>query len=148
MRLLTTCQGPKRGKTGVVGVCLVNTAGRRYFSAHVRSEGGKVRSRRFNIDALGKEEAWRQALKARAEYEIRVRKANDCKVLLTIGSQQILLPNADHLEAIMHSLEQGAFVQDLRGRGRGIALAGAGVVVVRAERLERSTVIKQEGPKL
>lgn len=58
-------------KTGVVGVFMVNVllgaTGKRglHFAACV----GRRRVRRFNIRTLGRAEAWRRALAARAEYE-------------------------------------------------------------------------------
>jgi hypothetical protein len=59
----------RRNKTGCVGISLVRTklpSGRRcrFFAAHL----GKT-NRKFNIDTLGRQEAWRRALRLRADYE-------------------------------------------------------------------------------
>ncbi len=66
------CRGDRRSRTGCVGVSVVVTTNakgrvRRFFSAHV---GGT--NRKFCIDTLGKQEAWRRALRLRARYEARV----------------------------------------------------------------------------
>ena len=66
----TICARDRRNKTGVIGVCLVRTrltsSGRacRFSAAHAGAT-----NRKFNIDTLGREEAWRRALKFRADYE-------------------------------------------------------------------------------
>lgn len=69
----------KRSRTGVQGIGYYvgpaapgRTTKYRYF---VVSNGRQVR--RFNITTLGKEEAWRRALKCRAEHELRIRAINE-----------------------------------------------------------------------
>lgn len=63
----------RRSRTGCVGVSYVETRNRpdgplrRFFSAHA---GGT--NRKYCLDTLGKQEAWRRALKFRATYERRV----------------------------------------------------------------------------
>ena len=69
------CHRDRRSRTGCVGVSYVETANgkahgrtRRFFAAHA---GGT--NRKFCIDTLGKQEAWRRALRYRATYELTVR---------------------------------------------------------------------------
>jgi hypothetical protein len=66
----TLCSRDRRNRTGCVGISIVRTGGHRFFAAHA---GGT--NRKFNIDSLGKEEAWRRALRYRAEYERTLRRA-------------------------------------------------------------------------
>jgi hypothetical protein len=68
-----------RNQTGCVGISVVRSAsGRRdgtmltYFSAHARlTSGRKGRrvNRKFCVETLGRQEAWRRALKFRAQHE-------------------------------------------------------------------------------
>jgi hypothetical protein len=70
-----------RSTTGVVGISIQTTFARRnrtrahrFFVVrwcHDRKPGCK----RFNIDTLGKSEAWRRALRLRAEHELSRRTA-------------------------------------------------------------------------
>jgi hypothetical protein len=68
-----------RTSTGVVGISVVRTkkhhrcAVRSYFSVHCRLPNGRASNRTFCIETLGRGEAWRQALKCRAECERRKR---------------------------------------------------------------------------
>lgn len=70
-----------RCRTGCVGVCLraknVQRAGgvrtRFYFQALVGAAFGRKRWLMFRVDRLGRQEAFRRAVKARAEYETQVR---------------------------------------------------------------------------
>ena len=64
------CTRDKRNKTGCVGISLVRTnvpSGRvyRFYSVHFAGT-----NRKFNIDLLGKKEAWRRACELRAEFEL------------------------------------------------------------------------------
>lgn len=76
----TLCRRDKRNNTGCVGISVVRTnlpSGRicRFFSVHLSggvSRTGRSSNRKFNIDTLGKEEAWTRALRCRAQHEIRV----------------------------------------------------------------------------
>ncbi len=43
-----------------------------YFSAHARKANGKASNRKFCIEVLGRQEAWRRALKFRAQHEERI----------------------------------------------------------------------------
>lgn len=68
----------KRRGTGVPGISVLRTATNRrdgtvqvYFVAHIWSAAGKVLKRRHCLDTLGKEEAWRRALRDRAAHERR-----------------------------------------------------------------------------
>lgn len=67
-----------RNNTGVTGIHYVRAARakrapvHRYFVVTREKTRG---SRRFNIDTLGKEEAWRRALRCRAEFEAARRAA-------------------------------------------------------------------------
>ena len=58
--------------TGVVGINFWRgshwNAARRH-NYFVVSRGTRLGRRRFNIDTLGKEEAWRRAVRCRAEFE-------------------------------------------------------------------------------
>jgi hypothetical protein len=66
-------------RTGCVGISIVRSASNRrdgttltYFSVHMRlTRGlkGKRQNRKFCVDTLGRDEAWRRALKCRADYE-------------------------------------------------------------------------------
>jgi hypothetical protein len=67
-------------QTGCVGISVVRSAsGRRdgtmqtYFSVHARKANGKARNRKFCTSTLGRPEAWRRALKFRAQHETEVR---------------------------------------------------------------------------
>ncbi len=71
----TLCAREKRNRTGCIGISLVVTANgkphgckRKFFAVHA---GGT--NRKFCVDTLGREEAWRRAVKFRADYEIRLR---------------------------------------------------------------------------
>jgi hypothetical protein len=67
----TLCARDRRNKTGCVGISIVRTritsSGRlcRFFAVHLGVRG----NRKFNIDTLGRNEAWRRALQLRAEHE-------------------------------------------------------------------------------
>jgi hypothetical protein len=67
-----------RTQTGVVGISVVRTmkrhrtAERVYFSVHCRRPDGRKMNRKFCVSTLGKIEAWRRALKFRADHEQRV----------------------------------------------------------------------------
>jgi hypothetical protein len=68
-----------RSQTGCVGISIVRSAsGRRdgtvltYFSVHARKTNGKASNRKFCVETLGRQEAWRRALKFRAEHEQKV----------------------------------------------------------------------------
>jgi hypothetical protein len=61
-----------RNTTGVVGISLTRTAGRRYYAVQLGSRS----VRKFNITTLGHAEAWRRALRARAAHETAIRSAN------------------------------------------------------------------------
>jgi hypothetical protein len=66
-----------RCKTGVIGismqVCRARGDRKRLHRFYVVHCGPRTKQRclRFNIDILGKNEAWRRALKVRAEHEER-----------------------------------------------------------------------------
>jgi hypothetical protein len=72
-----------RNRTGCVGISIVRSAsGRRdgtvltYFSAHARltsGQRGRRVNRKFCIETLGRHEAWRRALKFRADHELKTR---------------------------------------------------------------------------
>lgn len=74
-----------RNQTGCVGISIVRSAsGRRdgtvltYFSAHARltsGRNGRRVNRKFCINSLGRQEAWRRALKFRAKHEVRAARA-------------------------------------------------------------------------
>jgi hypothetical protein len=66
----------KRRGTGVVGVSVLRTATNRrdgtmqtYFVASIRNAQGRPLKRRHCISTLGREEAWRRALRDRAAHE-------------------------------------------------------------------------------
>ena len=66
-----------RNRTGCVGISIVRSASNRrdgtvisYFSVHARKTNGKARNRKFSITRLGRQEAWRRALKFRAAHEV------------------------------------------------------------------------------
>ena len=69
-----------RCRTGCVGVCLCARTVRLkrgprvrfYFQVVVGAAFGQRRCLRFRIDTLGREVAFRRAVRARAEYEIAV----------------------------------------------------------------------------
>ena len=71
----------RRCRTGCVGVCLraknVPVRGgvrtRFYFQALVGAAFGRKRWLMFRVDTLGRQEAFRRAVRARAEYETEVR---------------------------------------------------------------------------
>jgi hypothetical protein len=72
----TLCTRDRRNRTGCVGISIVRThipSGRvcRFFAVHLGIAG----NRKFNIDTLGRNEAWRRALKLRAGYELKARAA-------------------------------------------------------------------------
>lgn len=64
--------------TGVTGISFqsqsVHPGRRAYRFFYVRYGTGKTR--KFNIDTLGKDEAWRRAVKLRATYEISLQQSN------------------------------------------------------------------------
>jgi hypothetical protein len=64
--------------TGLPGVSFVSSRrgpGHRRYDYFYARVGGN-RSVRFNIDTLGREEAWRRAVRARADYERTVEAHN------------------------------------------------------------------------
>jgi hypothetical protein len=71
----------RRCRTGCVGVCLRSKTIRRkdgvrtrfYFQAVVGAATGRRRWLQFRVDTLGRQEAFRRAVRARAEYETAVR---------------------------------------------------------------------------
>ena len=76
--ILTHRQG---NRTGCIGISIVRSASNRrdgtvltYFSVHARKPDGRARNRKFSITRLGRPEAWRRALKFRAEHEVAVAK--------------------------------------------------------------------------
>jgi hypothetical protein len=79
MKMHTT--NSSRCRTGCVGVCLRSKTrmGRNgprtrfYFQATVRNAHGCKRWLMFPIDTLGRKEAFRRAVRARAQYETAVR---------------------------------------------------------------------------
>lgn len=72
-----------RNQTGCIGISIVRSAsGRRdgtvltYFSVHARltsGQKGRRRNRKFCVNTLGREEAWRRALRCRAQHERKLR---------------------------------------------------------------------------
>jgi len=66
-----------RNTTGVPGISLsriaCNAGGKKYLYFYVQL--GRA-TRRFNITTLGKSEAWRRALKCRADHELSIRNIN------------------------------------------------------------------------
>lgn len=61
-----------RNQTGCVGISISHSRdGRTYYYAQLGPT-----SRRFCIQTLGRQEAFRRAVKARADHEIKVREAN------------------------------------------------------------------------
>jgi len=70
-------------QTGCVGISIVRSAANRrdgtvqlFFSVHARltsGPNGRKRNRKFCISTLGREEAWRRALRYRAQHELRIR---------------------------------------------------------------------------
>lgn len=69
----------RRTNTGVPGVSFSSAQrgpGHRRYDYFFAKVGGN-RSVRFNIQTLGREEAWRRAVRARAEYETTVMTANE-----------------------------------------------------------------------
>lgn len=61
----------RRNKTGVVGISVLRQRGHdsRRVHTYFSVSRGVGRYRKFNVDTLGKEEAWRRALRCRAEFE-------------------------------------------------------------------------------
>lgn len=75
MSIETRERRSKRQPTGVVGIsCFASRSHRRdgtvqrFFSVFTKRNGRRA-SRNFCIDTLGREEAWRRALRERAEHE-------------------------------------------------------------------------------
>jgi hypothetical protein len=68
-----------RNRTGCVGVSFFQAKNsglmRSFFSAFTRREDGSALIPKFCIETLGKEEAFRRAVQARAEYEARIGRA-------------------------------------------------------------------------
>ena len=70
-----------RSRTGCVGVSLrsktrVGRNGPRtrfYFQASIKNARGRKLCRMFPLDTLGRQEAFRRAVRARAQYELQVR---------------------------------------------------------------------------
>lgn len=69
-------QRHSRNRTACVGISLVTTASnrrdgtaQRFFSVHCRGADGRARNRKFCIETLGREEAWRRAVACRAAHE-------------------------------------------------------------------------------
>jgi hypothetical protein len=67
----------KRISTGVPGISFSRTASNRrdgtvqsFFCALVKYADGRPRRHRFCLDTLGRTEAWRRAVAARAAYEL------------------------------------------------------------------------------
>ncbi len=72
--LRVACARDRRSKTGVVGICISRMPSRRNRLFFVVNLGST--SRRFCIDTLGREEAWRRAVALRREHVIKVAQAN------------------------------------------------------------------------
>lgn len=77
-----TLRSHSRNRTGCVGISFVRSASNRrdgtvisYFSVHARKPNGSARNRKFSITRLGRPEAWRRALKFRADHEVRAAQA-------------------------------------------------------------------------
>jgi hypothetical protein len=95
MRKIRLSETSKRCRTGCIGVCLRSKTrlGRNglrtrfYFQATVGSQLGRKRWLMFPIDTLGRAEAFRRAVRARAQYEEAVRaKANaECRMTIDEG---------------------------------------------------------------
>lgn len=69
----------RRTNTGVPGISFSSAKrgpGCRRYDYFFAKVGGN-RSVRFNIQTLGREEAWRRAIRARADYETAVMAANE-----------------------------------------------------------------------
>jgi hypothetical protein len=78
---LRTVHRSARNTTGVPGIS--------YSTLRIRRKDGSVRirrvfyvnlgltHRRFCLDTLGKEEAWRRAVRLRAQHEMRIRQINE-----------------------------------------------------------------------
>lgn len=73
----TTLARHALNRTGCVGISIVRSAsGRRdgtvktYFSVHARKPDGRATNRKFCVESFGRQEAWRRALRFRAEHEL------------------------------------------------------------------------------
>ena len=65
-----------RNRTGCAGIAFVTTASNRrdgtvqhFYSVHRRRADGRPSNRKFCLETLGRAEAWRRALRCRAEHE-------------------------------------------------------------------------------
>jgi hypothetical protein len=74
--LQTRERARKAHKTGVAGISFFQSAFNRrdgsvqaFFSVFVKTRDGRRRNRRFCLSTLGRAEAWRRALRCRAEHE-------------------------------------------------------------------------------
>jgi hypothetical protein len=74
-----TLSRQSRNRTGCVGISHIRTTKKRrdgtlrsFFSVHARKPDGRAHNRKFCIETLGRHEAWRRALKFRAEHEVAI----------------------------------------------------------------------------
>ncbi|GEM_PF-5324673 len=72
----TLCSRDRRNRTGCVGISLVTTKVHGHESLFFAAHAGGT-NRKFRIDTLGREEAWRRALQFRAAFEQRATAAKN-----------------------------------------------------------------------
>jgi hypothetical protein len=73
-RLVKGCNPKARSNTGVTGISYCERGGRRFYAVFTPE-----RIHNVSLNAFGRTEAWRQAVKIRADYETAVNRVRMCR---------------------------------------------------------------------